>query len=32
MKTRALQLLLGDHNHIPHAPAVSSEPITIHVE
>jgi len=27
-----LQLLLGDHNHIPHAPAVSSEPITIHVE
>lgn len=26
-----LQLLLGDHRHIPHAPAVKSERITIHV-
>ena len=27
-----LQLLLGDHNHIPHDPPVLSEPITITVE
>lgn len=26
-----LQLLLGDHNHIPHEPAVVSKPITITV-
>ena len=27
-----LQLLLGDHNHIPHDPPVVSEPITITVQ
>lgn len=27
-----LQLLLGDHNHIPHNPPIMSEQITIHVE
>lgn len=27
-----LQLLVGDMNHIPHNPAVASEPITITVE
>lgn len=27
-----LQLLAGDHNHIPHAPPVMSEPITIQVQ
>lgn len=27
-----LQLILGDHNHIPHDPPVVSEPITITVE
>lgn len=27
-----LQLLLGDHNHIPHDPAVVSEKITVTVE
>lgn len=27
-----LQLVLGDHNHIPHAPPVVSAPITIRVE
>ena len=26
-----LQLLLGDHNHVPHDPPVASEPITITV-
>ena len=30
--THTLQLLLGDHNHIPHNPPVSSETITITVE
>lgn len=30
--THTLQLLLGDHNHIPHEPAVISEPVTITVE
>ncbi len=29
--THTLQLLLGDHTHIPHDPPVKSEPITIHV-
>ncbi len=27
-----LQLILGDHRHIPHNPPVVSEPITIYVE
>lgn len=27
-----LQLLLGDYRHVPHAPAVLSEKITIHVK
>ncbi|MSP42918.1 MAG: DUF4399 domain-containing protein [Alphaproteobacteria bacterium] len=27
-----LQLLLGDHNHIPHKPPVASAPITINVK
>jgi len=27
-----LQLLLGDHLHVPHEPAVTSDPITITVE
>jgi hypothetical protein len=27
-----LQLVLGDHNHVPHAPPVVSKPITITVE
>lgn len=27
-----LQLILGDHNHIPHDPPVVSEPITITIE
>ena len=27
-----LQLLMGDHNHIPHAPPIMSERITITVE
>lgn len=27
-----LQLLLGDHNHVPHSPPVASEVITITVE
>lgn len=27
-----LQLLLGDHNHVPHQPPVYSEPVTITVE
>ncbi len=27
-----LQLLLGDHSHIPHEPIVASQPITITVE
>ena len=26
-----LQLLLGDHNHVPHDPPVASEQITIEV-
>jgi hypothetical protein len=30
--TYRLQLLLGDHNHIPHNPAVVSETITITVK
>ena len=30
--THTLQLLLGDHNHIPHNPALVSERITITVE
>ena len=30
--THTLQLLLGDHTHIPHNPAVFSEMITITVE
>lgn len=30
--THTLQLLLGDHNHIPHKPPVASETITITVE
>lgn len=30
--THTLQLLLGDANHIPHAPPVASEKITITVE
>lgn len=29
--THTLQLLLGDHNHVPHAPPVVSERITITV-
>lgn len=27
-----LQLLLGDHNHLPHAPPIHSKPITITVK
>ena len=27
-----LQMLLGDHLHIPHNPPLVSDPITIHVE
>ena len=27
-----LQLLLGDHNHIPHTPPIYSDPITVTVE
>jgi len=30
--THTLQLLMGDHNHVPHTPAVYSAPITIEVE
>ncbi len=30
--THTLQLLLGDHRHVPHDPPVTSEPITITVE
>lgn len=30
--THTLQLLLGDHNHIPHSPPVESEVITITVK
>ena len=30
--SHTLQLLLGDHNHIPHDPVVASEQITITVE
>ncbi|MGD1888644.1 MAG: DUF4399 domain-containing protein [Cohaesibacteraceae bacterium] len=30
--THTLQLLLGDHNHIPHDPVVASEVITVTVE
>lgn len=30
--THRLQLLLGDHNHLPHAPPVASKVITITVE
>lgn len=30
--THTLQLLLGDHNHVPHDPPVASERITIEVE
>jgi Domain of unknown function (DUF4399) len=30
--THTLQLVLGDHNHIPHDPAVQSEVITITVK
>lgn len=30
--THTLQLLLGDHNHIPHKPVVQSEVITITVK
>ena len=30
--THTLQLLLGDHNHIPHNPPVTSEKITITVK
>jgi len=30
--THSLQLLLGDHNHVPHNPPVMSEKITITVE
>lgn len=30
--THALQLVMGDHNHIPHTPAVMSERITVMVE
>lgn len=30
--THTLQLLLGDHNHIPHNPVVASEVITVTVE
>jgi len=29
--THTLQLLLGDHNHIPHTPVVMSEKITVNV-
>ncbi|MEO1090777.1 MAG: DUF4399 domain-containing protein [Pseudomonadota bacterium] len=28
----SLQLLFGDHNHIPHEPPVLSEPVTINVQ
>ncbi|MBQ0711980.1 MAG: DUF4399 domain-containing protein, partial [Porticoccus sp.] len=27
-----LQLLLGDHHHVPHNPAILSEPVVITVE
>lgn len=30
--THTLQLLVGDHNHIPHVPPISSEVITVTVE
>lgn len=30
--THTLQLLVGDHNHVPHDPPVTSEKITITVE
>lgn len=30
--THSLQLLLGDHNHVPHDPPVASDKITITVE
>lgn len=30
--THRLQLILGDHNHIPHQPPVQSQVITITVE
>ncbi len=30
--THTLQLLLGDHNHIPHVPPISSDVITVTVE
>lgn len=30
--THTLQLLVGDHNHIPHAPAIVSDAITVTVE
>ena len=30
--THTLQLLLGDHNHVPHDPPLASEQITITVE
>lgn len=30
--THTLQLLVGDHNHVPHDPPVVSERITIHVK
>ena len=30
--THTLQLLMGDHNHIPHSPPVVSETITIEVK
>lgn len=30
--THTLQLLVGDHMHIPHDPPIMSDPITITVE
>jgi hypothetical protein len=30
--THTLQLMLGDHGHVPHDPPVKSAPITIIVE
>ena len=30
--SHSLQLLMGDHNHVPHAPTVASEVITITLE
>ncbi|MEM9782064.1 MAG: DUF4399 domain-containing protein [Pseudomonadota bacterium] len=30
--THTLQLVLGDHNHVPHEPPVMSEPITVTVK